>query len=121
MPAGMPQRATALILACAFAALTSESQAIGFGRLGAAAVLGQPLNLPVPLRLEAGERLETDCIGAEVTAGETQFSRSQVRVRIEPRPGANEWVAIGLCRSAGRRQHAAASRGRSCSCPTGSR
>jgi len=94
MPAGMPQRATALILACAFAALTSESQAIGFGRLGAAAVLGQPLNLPVPLRLEAGERLETDCIGAEVTAGETQFSRSQVRVRIEPRPGANEWVAI---------------------------
>lgn len=94
MPAGMPQRATALILACAFAALTSETEAIGFGRLGAAAVLGQPLNLPVPLRLDAGERLDPDCIGAEVSAGETQFPRSQVRVRIEPRPGLNEWVAI---------------------------
>jgi hypothetical protein len=94
MPAGMPQRATALILACAFAALTSETQAIGFGRLGAAAVLGQPLNLPMPLRLDAGERLDPDCIGAEVSAGETRFSRSQVRVRVEPRPGINEWVAI---------------------------
>jgi pilus assembly protein FimV len=67
----MPPRATALILACALSAVAHEVQALGFGRLNSTAVLGQPLNLPVPLRLDAGERLEPECVQAAVTAGES--------------------------------------------------
>lgn len=89
----MPPRATALILACALSAVASEVQALGFGRLNSTAVLGQPLNLPVPLRLDAGERLEPECVQAAVTAGESQWGRDQVRVRLEPGSSPSEWVA----------------------------
>lgn len=89
----MPPRATALILACALSAAASEVQALGFGRLNSTAVLGQPLNLPVPLRLDPGERLEPECVQAAVTAGESQWGRDQVRVRLEPGSSPSEWVA----------------------------
>lgn len=89
----MPPRATALILACALSAIASEVQALGFGRLNASAVLGQPLNLPVPLRLDPGERIEPECVQAEVNAGESLWGRDQVRVRLEQGAGASEWVA----------------------------
>lgn len=89
----MPPRATALILACALSAVALEVQALGFGRLNSTAVLGQPLNLPVPLRLDAGERLEPECVQAAVTAGESQWGRDQVRVRLEPGSSPSEWVA----------------------------
>lgn len=89
----MPPRATALILACALSAVAHEVQALGFGRLNSTAVLGQPLNLPVPLRLDVGERLEPECVQATVTAGESQWGRDQVRVRLEPGSSPSEWVA----------------------------
>lgn len=89
----MPPRATALILACALSAVAHEVQALGFGRLNSTAVLGQPLNLPVPLRLDAGEQLELECVQAAVTAGESQWGRDQVRVRLEPGSSPSEWVA----------------------------
>ncbi|HEX5683390.1 MAG TPA: hypothetical protein VFY73_05080 [Ideonella sp.] len=80
----MPPRATALILACATAALAIEAQAIGFGRLTTSAVLGQPLNLPIPLRLDPGERLEPECVSAEIVAGDTALHPDRIRVRLEP-------------------------------------
>src|SRR5436190_1649805 len=93
MPLGMPPRATALIIACATTALATEVQAIGFGRLSASAVLGQTLSLPVPLRLEPGERIEPECVSAEVSMGERVLSRDQVRVRLEPGSSGADWVA----------------------------
>ena len=47
-------------------AAASGAQAVGFGRVTPTAVLGQPLNVTVPLRLEAGERLFAECVAAEV-------------------------------------------------------
>ncbi|WP_374565440.1 FimV family protein [Ideonella sp.] len=90
----MPPRATALIIACATAALAIEAQAIGFGRLSTSAVLGQPLNLPVPLRLEPGERIEPECVSAEIVLGDNALSHDRFRVRLEPSGrSTNDWVA----------------------------
>jgi pilus assembly protein FimV len=89
----MPSRATALFIACATSALAIEAQAMGFGRLTASAVLGQPLSLPVPLRLDPGERLAPECVAAEVTAGDTAIHRDHIRVRLEPGASASEWLA----------------------------
>lgn len=89
----MPQRATALIFACATAALAIEAQAIGFGRLTTSAVLGQPLSLPIPLRLDPSERVEPECVSAEITVGDTQLNRDRIRVRLEPSAASGGWVA----------------------------
>ena len=89
----MPQRATALIFACATAALAIEAQAIGFGRLSTSAVLGQPLSLPIPLRLDPGERVEPECVSAEIIIGDTPLNRDRVRVRLEPSGASGNWVA----------------------------
>lgn len=93
----MPPRATALILACAASATTLQAQAIGFGRVAGSVVLGQSLDLPVPLHLDPGERVGPECISAEVVAGDSRFGRDQVRVRLEPSkaPGAtdSDWIA----------------------------
>jgi pilus assembly protein FimV len=92
----MPPRATALIIACAASALGSEANAIGFGRVSASAVLGQTLNLPVPLRIEPGESIAPQCASAEITAGESQIGRDHVKVRLEPASnldGTANWVA----------------------------
>ena len=93
----MPPRATALILACAASATTPQAQAIGFGRVAGSVVLGQALDLPVPLHLDPGERVGPECVSAEVAAGESRFGREQVRVRLEPSkaPGASDsdWIA----------------------------
>jgi len=93
VPAGMPLRATALIIACATAALAIEAQAIGFGRLSTSAVLGQPLSLPIPLRLDPGERVEPECVSAEIAVGDTQLNRDRIRVRLEPSGASGGWVA----------------------------
>jgi pilus assembly protein FimV len=100
----MPPRATALILAFVASATTPGAQAIGFGRVAGSVVLGQALDLPVPLRLEPGERVSPDCVSAEVAAGDIRFGHDQVRVRLEPSqaPGAtdSDWIARITTRSA---------------------
>ena len=100
----MPPRATALILACAASATTPEAQAIGFGRVAGSVVLGQALDLPVPLRLDPGERIGPECVSAEVAAGESRFGRDQVRVKLEPSKAGgatdSDWVARVTTQSA---------------------
>lgn len=66
---------------------------MGFGRLTTSAVLGQPLSLPIPLRLDPGERLAPECVAAEVMAGDTAIHGDRVRVRLEPGASASEWLA----------------------------
>jgi hypothetical protein len=60
-------------------------------------VLGQPLDLPVSLRLEPGDRVTPECVFAEIQAGDTHLGRDHVSVRLEPpatRGGAaGDWVA----------------------------
>lgn len=66
---------------------------MGFGRLSASAVLGQPLSLPIPLRLEPGERLEPQCVAAEVVAADTAIPPERVRVRLEQGASPSDWLA----------------------------
>jgi pilus assembly protein FimV len=57
--------------------------AAGFGASGSGAVLGQPLDFVVQVRLDAGEALTAECVSAEVTAGEQRLLPSNVRTVIE--------------------------------------
>jgi hypothetical protein len=60
-------------------------------------VLGQALDLPVPLHLDPGERIGPECVSAEVAAGDSRIGRDQVRVRLEPSKAAgateSDWIA----------------------------
>lgn len=57
--------------------------AAGLGAGGTSAVLGQPLDFAVQLRLDPGESLGPDCVSAEVTAGERRLAPSLVRALVE--------------------------------------
>ena len=61
----------------------STAMAIGFGRVGTATVLGQPLDFAAVVNLEADESLAPECVGAEVSAGENRLGRGQVQARLE--------------------------------------
>ncbi len=57
--------------------------AAGLGAGGTSAVLGQPLDFAVQVRLDPGETLSSDCVSAEVTAGERRLAPSLVRALVE--------------------------------------
>lgn len=55
---------------------------MGFGRPVSRAILGEPLRVSVPLRLEAGEALGADCVSVEVYYGDDKLSSSQIQVSL---------------------------------------
>ena len=65
-------------------AASVDAAALGFGRAPQTAVLGQPLDFAVPLRLEAGESVAAECLNAEVMVGENRIAQYLVRTGIEP-------------------------------------
>ncbi|MBQ0958776.1 hypothetical protein KAK06_07375 [Ideonella sp. 4Y11] len=85
-------RAT-LVIALAASVAPLGAHAVGFGRVTPAGVLGQPLSLLVPIRLDQGEQLYAECIHAEVTAGDNLLVSSQVRVSVTPTANPAEWNA----------------------------
>lgn len=68
-------------------ALAPSAQALGIGRLQAPVTLGQPLQLSVPVRLEAGDAVESGCVHADVQAGDSRWAQDALRVRLEPTGG----------------------------------
>ena len=56
--------------------------ALGFGPIRSSVVLGQPLNLAVPVNLAEGETLSSECASAEVVAGDVKLQPGTVRVRV---------------------------------------
>ena len=58
------------------------SVALGFGPIRSSVVLGQPLNLAIPVALAEGETLSAECASAEVTTGDIKLPPGSVRVRI---------------------------------------
>jgi pilus assembly protein FimV len=62
---------------------TAVAQAAGFGSNASGAVLGQPLDFVVQVRLDAGEVLAPECVSAEVTAGEQRLQPGNVRTVLE--------------------------------------
>jgi pilus assembly protein FimV len=64
------------------------SQALTLGSVRGGALLGQALNVVVPVQLDAGEDAATLCFDAEVFHAETRQPASRVRVRVEALPQA---------------------------------
>jgi hypothetical protein len=56
---------------------------LGFGRPATEAVLGEVLDLAIPVRLDTGEDLQDNCVTAEVYFGENKQMQGTVQVRVE--------------------------------------
>jgi hypothetical protein len=72
-----------LVIAGATALGATVAVAAGFGPTGSGAVLGQPLDFAVLVRLDAGEPLAPECVAAEVTVGERRLMPAVVRTSVE--------------------------------------
>ena len=81
----------------------SQALALGFGRLPESVAFGQALDLAVPLRLDAGERLAPGCVRAEVQMGAQRLPPGALQVALERRGGAPDAWHVRL-RSAQRVQ-----------------
>jgi len=83
----------ALVLCCVAFTVTSNVHAVGFGRVAPTAVLGQPLNVLVPIHLDQGERMFAECVRADVMMGDVTLLANQVRVAVQATADPAEWVA----------------------------
>jgi hypothetical protein len=87
MKSSSPSPSTVLRLAGVFLALCASIEGafgLGFGGISAQAVLGQPLNLSVQVRVEPGEWAEAECVAAEVSFGDVTLGPGQVRTQWDP-------------------------------------
>ncbi len=83
-----------LRLSISFIALciAGPAVALGFGDFRASAVLGQPLNLALPVLLAEGETLAGNCVSAEVQAGDSRLQPGAVRARVTQGRDAGEAI-----------------------------
>jgi hypothetical protein len=88
----MPKRTHALIL-CSVLSTPLIVLAAGFGQVTTVAVMGQPLVMDVPIRLDTGSRMTPDCVSAEVLAGDSKLPANQVRVQVLTGSSDLDWVA----------------------------
>ncbi|KPF48101.1 hypothetical protein D621_16495 [beta proteobacterium AAP51] len=98
--------------AAAALALVLDAGAVSLAPTSQAAVLGQPLDFAVQVRLQPGETLEASCVSAEVTVGDrrvppalvrTQLAMTgndSARIRVLTEPAIDEPV-VGVVLSAG--------------------
>lgn len=83
-----PGRAVTATLAVSLFALTPVAAwALGLGKPSTRAVLGEPLRLSVPMRLEPGEQVANDCVSAEVYFGDDKLSGTAVSALVLPVSG----------------------------------
>ncbi|CAD5373742.1 conserved exported hypothetical protein [Rubrivivax sp. A210] len=66
-------------------AASTTAAATGLGAGGASAVLGQPLDFVVQVRLDAADEQALNCINAEVTVGDRRLPAPWVRATVEGR------------------------------------
>jgi hypothetical protein len=81
-----------IVLLALGTALSSPAVALGFGDVRAAALLGQPLNIALPVSLAEGETLTSDCVSAEVQSGDARLPPGTVRARVTQGRDANEAI-----------------------------
>ena len=78
MHIGWPQ----LFIAIVALASGGNASALGFGSIRSSVVLGQALNLAVPISLAEGETLGAECANATVMSGDVRVAPESVRVRV---------------------------------------
>jgi hypothetical protein len=66
------------------------SHGLGFGRPVSRAILGERLQMQVPIRLEAGEDLAQECLASDVYVGEDKLPRGAVSLAVDRAVGASE-------------------------------
>lgn len=82
-----------LALGLAFGVAVDSTLAVGFGRLPTTAVLGQPLQLAIPLHLEPGEAASQECISGEVHFADVRQQAGTTSFKLDPAvPSATERV-----------------------------
>ena len=86
-------------LSISLVALTFTGWAAGVGAAGlstgsSATVLGQPLDFPVQVRLDAGETLTPDCVGAEVHLSDQRLPPAAVRTLIDQQGSGSARVRV---------------------------
>ena len=72
------------ILAAALLCLSTSSPALTLGKARSAVLLGQALDLTVPVGLGAGEEVSPQCVEADVYYGDIQQDRSRVSISVLP-------------------------------------
>ncbi|MFZ4550957.1 MAG: type IV pilus assembly protein FimV [Aquabacterium sp.] len=89
------KRVSAVVLAGTTFALTpGASHGLGFGRPSSHAILGEPLRVKVPLRLESGEDVDDSCVWAEVLFGEDKLPAADVLVIVQSTSGGERVLKI---------------------------
>lgn len=81
-------RHRAQIVGIALLCVAGCSQALTLGRVRGVALVGQALNIVVPVQLDASEDAASQCFDAEVFHADTRQAANQVRVRVEATPQA---------------------------------
>lgn len=76
----------------------SAAQALGFGSPPAGVALGSPLDFVLPVRLDAGEALDPECLSAELQIGERRVPSYNLRWAVEPgsQPGERRIRVVSL-------------------------
>jgi len=86
-------KAVSLAIGATLLAGTSGANALGFGRLPTTATLGHPLDIAIPIRLDANEDLSSECIKADVHFGDNRQQNGVVNLRLDQAlPGASDRV-----------------------------
>ncbi len=78
----LEHRAKFVGIALLFVALSA--QALTLGRIRGAALIGQPLDMVIPVQLDAGEDAASLCFGADVFHADARQDAARVRVSVEP-------------------------------------
>lgn len=75
------------------------SHGLGFGRPTSRAILGEKLNLAVPVRLDQGEDLPGSCVVADVYFGDDKVSPSDIHTAVLAGPGSSRIIRISSGKS----------------------
>lgn len=78
-----------IIFGVALLCTALAGEALTLGRVRGAVLVGQPLNMVVPVQMEAGEDASTLCFEADVFHADTRQDARRVRVVVEPTGQAN--------------------------------
>ncbi len=78
----LEHRAKFVGIALLFVALSA--QALTLGRIRGAALIGQPLDMVIPVQLDAGEDAASLCFSADVFHADSRQDAARVRVSVEP-------------------------------------
>ena len=89
----------AVLVGMALYGASGVSHGLGFGRPANRAVLGEKLNLAVPVRLESGEDLVSSCVAVDVYFGDDKVSSYDIQTVVQASGAAGRIIRITSSRA----------------------